>query len=129
MQKVNEELINKVASIASERDNLESMIYPEDGKKFHPFLDGEVNPKWNALNEKLENVMLELNDEDLIMLETIMLIGRDGDEGTGKKGQELYNSVESYTRTLYQDKSGAVDYMTAKADFGTYLNDGLKYLK
>lgn len=129
MERENRDIIDNIIALVTERNKEPSLLYKNPEAKMHSLFDGTENPEWEKLQNNLVDYMSTLSDENVIMLETMMFIGREGDEGSKKTGDELYKSAEDYVKSLYKEKAEAIEYITSKGPLNEYLCKALRIMK
>lgn len=127
------EIIENVVVLTKERNVIPCFLDKESGEaiKNKAFSLGKVkyNPEYEKAAAKLDEYLHSLSFDELTMLETVMLIGRDGDEGKGIKGKALYKDAENYVKSIHSNKEGMIEYILSKEPLDRYLINGLDCLK
>lgn len=83
----------------------------------------------NSYDNKLTEILMALDIEKVMALQTIMYLGRDKDYKTELTPDEIFLDYEKYIKSLgVKSKELEVNQMVEKMPLGEYLTEGYKIL-
>lgn len=130
MNEKEKDILEKVIKLSKERayiiDSLDSQNGEPIGGGIYSLDKIELRSEEQAANQKLWDYLLSLSDEELLMVGTMMLVGRDGDRGGNMERMEMYRTNERIFRGIMSERDGAINYLTGKKPLGEYLEEGMR---
>jgi len=127
------DFINKVLEINGRRDVAYSKV--QVGKENKPIvsmreIDEADYKEYETITDELKNFLLGLEYDEIKLLETIMLLGRDGKKDEKLRGRELLDSELEYMNNFvgWHGKEREIDYILEKSPLNDYLTSGMSLL-
>ena len=95
---------------------------------FTKYLREVENFESTKIDEKLNDILNELDEQTLLCVQTVMYLGRDYNANEGITPLKAYELMHQHLESLENDKNILINMMTEKLPFGSYLQKGLNLL-
>ncbi|MCS0674626.1 DUF3775 domain-containing protein [Cytobacillus firmus] len=103
-----------------------------DGGSIQEIYEFEKTPagqRIQAAESQLDDYVSTLGYDDIMMLQTVMYLGRDRDYDRSQSSEEIYQEYLNYLKENgTNDKDIEANQMTEKGPLGDYLKSGLEIL-